>query len=610
MSPITPSTAKMQNKSSNSPPISSPTTPTENAGPSVSRRAGKANVSSACGPCKRAHLACDVARPCKRCVNMGKEDQCEDVPHKKRGRPKVVKPSMGEPYQRRPPPPNEPTNSFPDPSQGKWRGPSSYDAPYMATVEPPPPLMPLPPPPPPPPPISIPISIPNSSLPRPISPIDQQIQQPNLFTLFTTTELKILRASQSCYPLTGYHPHEFVNLNLLDWLHPSDRHLIDLERQRLINVSFITGSLQSDRETQAAITQRSERELLSPAEGMRDPYPNQNARVLRSDNLFNYFNIRLHLGGGLGASLWRSETLSRVYIVVSLLLIPTQQNLQQQQQRDLHIPISSSQSQSQSQDYSRRISTNQSIQSNQFTNSQSQSQSQSQIPPTPITPIPHSNSNSNPTQGNMLHSSTIGLPGFSSIAAAADSPLPSSHTHSHSNPHMLPPQQRYDPSSYYSQPLPPTRGHPSGTINPHTGGINSHQGGINNNNPTINSNSHPTVNSHPGQNINHHPHPGPNIPHPNPHPNPIPHSSTLPPTSNGPPPSMGMTTINSNPYAYTQPRQPYPSTQRRSISPGPPHRSYQDYPVPPGGYYEVKEEEWRRQQSAGPTGDYKRSWEL
>jgi hypothetical protein len=41
---------------------------------------GKANVSSACGPCKRAHLACDVARPCKRCVNMGKEDQCEDVP--------------------------------------------------------------------------------------------------------------------------------------------------------------------------------------------------------------------------------------------------------------------------------------------------------------------------------------------------------------------------------------------------------------------------------------------------------------------------------------------------------------------------------------------------
>jgi hypothetical protein len=49
-------------------------------GRTVKRIGGKANVSSACGPCKKAHLACDVQRPCKRCTNMGKEDQCEDVP--------------------------------------------------------------------------------------------------------------------------------------------------------------------------------------------------------------------------------------------------------------------------------------------------------------------------------------------------------------------------------------------------------------------------------------------------------------------------------------------------------------------------------------------------
>lgn len=46
----------------------------------MKRVGGKANVSSACGPCKRAHLACDIGRPCKRCVNLGKEAQCEDVP--------------------------------------------------------------------------------------------------------------------------------------------------------------------------------------------------------------------------------------------------------------------------------------------------------------------------------------------------------------------------------------------------------------------------------------------------------------------------------------------------------------------------------------------------
>ncbi|KAF7721858.1 hypothetical protein EC973_004066 [Apophysomyces ossiformis] len=38
--------------------------------------------------CKKSHLACDVSRPCKRCVSLGKADTCQDVKHKKRGRPK------------------------------------------------------------------------------------------------------------------------------------------------------------------------------------------------------------------------------------------------------------------------------------------------------------------------------------------------------------------------------------------------------------------------------------------------------------------------------------------------------------------------------------------
>ncbi|KAJ2961131.1 hypothetical protein NQZ79_g3648 [Umbelopsis isabellina] len=54
-----------------------------------SKRGSKNHVSSACINCKRAHLACDVARPCKRCVALGKEDSCHDIAHKKRGRPKL-----------------------------------------------------------------------------------------------------------------------------------------------------------------------------------------------------------------------------------------------------------------------------------------------------------------------------------------------------------------------------------------------------------------------------------------------------------------------------------------------------------------------------------------
>ncbi|ORX94092.1 hypothetical protein K493DRAFT_315661 [Basidiobolus meristosporus CBS 931.73] len=56
---------------------------------SNSKRVNKTHVPSACANCKKAHLACDVSRPCKRCIAMGKTDTCIDIQHKKRGRPKI-----------------------------------------------------------------------------------------------------------------------------------------------------------------------------------------------------------------------------------------------------------------------------------------------------------------------------------------------------------------------------------------------------------------------------------------------------------------------------------------------------------------------------------------
>ncbi len=45
------------------------------AGPSATRpaRKSKVHVASACVNCKRAHLSCDVQRPCTRCVASGKQ---------------------------------------------------------------------------------------------------------------------------------------------------------------------------------------------------------------------------------------------------------------------------------------------------------------------------------------------------------------------------------------------------------------------------------------------------------------------------------------------------------------------------------------------------------
>ncbi|KAI8851173.1 hypothetical protein BC829DRAFT_128116 [Chytridium lagenaria] len=54
--------------------------------PGVSMRP-KVYVHKACINCKVSHVACDVGRPCSRCVRLGKADTCVDAERKKRGRP-------------------------------------------------------------------------------------------------------------------------------------------------------------------------------------------------------------------------------------------------------------------------------------------------------------------------------------------------------------------------------------------------------------------------------------------------------------------------------------------------------------------------------------------
>lgn len=129
-----------------------------------------------------------------------------------------------------------------------------------------------------------------------------------------------MRVSQG--GLTGYHQPDFLGNSLLDWVMPQDRPLLDENRMRLLTLPNSTILPASKWELlQNSIPHRSERELVSPAEGMGE-YPNQNVRIVRADQQYNLFNVRLHLGGGLGGSLSHPDTYDRLYLVVSCLLIP------------------------------------------------------------------------------------------------------------------------------------------------------------------------------------------------------------------------------------------------------------------------------------------------
>ncbi|KIW06850.1 hypothetical protein, variant 3 [Verruconis gallopava] len=68
-----------------------PTSLSSSSAPRAQRttRRTKAHVAKACQNCKKAHLSCDEARPCARCVASGKQATCIDVEHKKRGRPRL-----------------------------------------------------------------------------------------------------------------------------------------------------------------------------------------------------------------------------------------------------------------------------------------------------------------------------------------------------------------------------------------------------------------------------------------------------------------------------------------------------------------------------------------
>ncbi|OAC98621.1 Zn(2)-C6 fungal-specific transcription factor [Mucor lusitanicus CBS 277.49] len=73
------------------PPLPPPQQQQDMQHPQTKKRPNKVHVSAACINCKKAHLACDVSRPCNRCVTTDKADTCRDIQHKKRGRPKMMR---------------------------------------------------------------------------------------------------------------------------------------------------------------------------------------------------------------------------------------------------------------------------------------------------------------------------------------------------------------------------------------------------------------------------------------------------------------------------------------------------------------------------------------
>ncbi|ORX40634.1 hypothetical protein BD324DRAFT_678080 [Kockovaella imperatae] len=232
----------------------------------------RVSTPSACTPCKRSHLACEASRPCGRCIKLGKTDDCEDAPQLKRGRPRKLK-------------------------RSSTRSPSVDSSSLTACLE--------------------------RDVFTPTG-FESGFDYPSLlesFELFTTTDFKILRATDPCYHLTGFHPHEFINIPLQELVFPDDWPQMKHHQMALTNPLDGPARLRTSRQAQAALTQLDDLRLRVPAQGMVAPFPNENVRVVRNDGTYALFNVRIHLGGALEGCLRELEQLDSSYFAISLLIL-------------------------------------------------------------------------------------------------------------------------------------------------------------------------------------------------------------------------------------------------------------------------------------------------
>ncbi|KAI9498511.1 hypothetical protein BDB00DRAFT_935669 [Zychaea mexicana] len=276
------------------------------------KRPSKSHVPAACVNCQKAHLACEVARPCKRCVQSGREDTCFDVQHKKRGRPRRrdrQQNGSGTPS-------SLDESTYPSSS-------SPLSSAMAATVRSAGTLAP---------------GLVRSSFSMTRPPGDQggdkDPMEKTMITLILSMDVCCARVSDESLDLLGIYPHEFAHRSLYDFILPqhADR-LARIHRCLLDNANRQEKRLPpTQRTTSECFSSTSPSLLTNIANGsltLKEPL-----EFKTSNGSHIELQARFYLGGGLGSDLFVPSSLERLYIVC---LATADQAPSQQQQQQQHI---------------------------------------------------------------------------------------------------------------------------------------------------------------------------------------------------------------------------------------------------------------------------------
>ncbi|CAB4423432.1 unnamed protein product [Rhizophagus irregularis] len=307
----------------------------EEGGSGTMKRTNKTHVPSACINCKRAHLACDVSRPCKRCVALGKVDTCIDIKHKKRGRPKL-KDKKPHPYNTHAtadaktwvqnPQFLPPTTTNPNPNlhQQSDQPPNSstfiqttqhsssrhhlhhhnnhnrqHSTPYIKSPK---------------------------FTPRQQA-YSQQDNTPIITMFLAIDNIACARVSDECLGIMGYYPSELVHKTLYEYVHAQDREklrkmissLLDdanrFHNQTTHHYQFSSPLSEPVTTEDPGFSQISPEILQLPAQGGQVIEISDVLHLKQRIGPYDLYEVRMYLGGGFCADLTRKETWNKLYIV-------------------------------------------------------------------------------------------------------------------------------------------------------------------------------------------------------------------------------------------------------------------------------------------------------
>ncbi|KAI8090193.1 uncharacterized protein B0P05DRAFT_529712 [Gilbertella persicaria] len=234
------------------------------------------HVPTACINCKKAHLACDLSRPCKRCSTLGKSDTCIDIKHKKRGRPKLNA------IKKHTPTPSQP------PKQTSF---VSVQAPALLPLN-----------------TSIHSSFKMTSFRE--QKREENRLPPEMMTMFLSMDLCCARASDESVKFFHMDPTTLGHRSLYDLIHPdSSETLSRLHRILLDNCHHhVTQPISFTPASSDAFLTTSPAQLLSIANGSQTLV--ESLRFKSST-----FECKFYMGGGLGGDLFKPCSLNQLYIV-------------------------------------------------------------------------------------------------------------------------------------------------------------------------------------------------------------------------------------------------------------------------------------------------------